>query len=171
MTYGYVRISNKDQSHDRQTNELLDCGILQNNLFIDIASGKDFERPQYINMRKLLKRGDILIVKSIDRLGRNYDMIIQEWRYLTKDRGVNIKILDMPLLDTTLRGEDLTGVFISDLVLQILSYVAQVKRENIKQRQREGIAISRANGKHLGRPKVTYPTDFKRVYCEWKNKI
>lgn len=149
MIYGYARVSTKDQNLDRQIEELKKC---TDKIYSDKQSGKDFERTNYKKLIHVLKKDDLLVIKSIDRLGRNYDMIIEEWQRITKKIGADIKVLDMPLLDTTQKHE-LTGKFISDLVLQILSYVAEVERKNIKQRQAEGIRIAKAKGIKFGRPK------------------
>jgi len=158
-TYGYVRVSSQDQNEDRQMIALKEKLVDPKNTYIDKQSGKDFERPQYKKMLKKLKAGDLLYVLSIDRLGRNYEEIQRQWRVLTKDIGIDICVIDMPLLDTR-NGKDLMGTFIADLVLQILSFVAQSERENIKKRQAEGIAAARARGVHLGRPAMVVPTDF-----------
>ena len=158
-TYGYVRVSSQDQNEDRQMIALKEKLVDPKNTYIDKQSGKDFERPQYKKMLKKLKDGDLLYVLSIDRLGRNYEEIQRQWRVLTKDIGVDICVIDMPLLDTR-NGKDLMGTFIADLVLQILSFVAQSERENIKKRQAEGIAAARARGVHLGRPAMVVPADF-----------
>lgn len=150
MIYGYARVSTKEQNLDRQIEELQKCTDI---IYADKQSGKDFERTSYQKMIRKLKKGDLLIIKSIDRLGRNYDMIIEEWQRITKDIEADIKVLDMPLLDTT-QTQELTGKFIADLVLQILSYVAEVERRNIKQRQAEGIRIAKKKGIKFGRPKI-----------------
>lgn len=152
MKYGYVRVSTKEQNIDRQLVEMYAQGLNDKTIFIDKQSGKDFERDEYQKLKKKLKSGDLLIIKSIDRLGRNYDMIIDEWRTLVNDMDVDIQVLDMPLLDTRTEGKNLVGKFISDIVLQILSFVAENERENIKKRQAEGIRIAKEKGKHLGRP-------------------
>lgn len=166
-TYGYCRISDKDQNEARQLQAMLDAGVDERYILIDKQSGKDFNRPQYQILKNALRESDLLIIKSIDRLGRNYKEIIKEWQEITQDIKADIRVLDMSLLDTTLH-KDLLGTFISDLILQVLAYVAQQERENIKQRQSEGIAIAKAQGKHLGRPKAQYPSDFEKVYREWK---
>lgn len=155
MTYGYARVSTKDQNLDRQVEELKKY---TDKIYTDKESGKDFERTSYRRLLKRLKKDDLLIIKSIDRLGRNYDLIIEEWRIITKDIGVNIKVLDMPLLDTT-QTQGLTGKFISDIVLQILSYVAEQERTFIKQRQAEGIRIAKEKGVIFGRPRKMYSFD------------
>ena len=166
--YGYVRVSSQDQNEDRQLIALQDKRVDPKMIFIDKQSGKDFDRPQYKKMTKKLKPGDLLYVLSIDRLGRNYEEIQRQWRVLTKDIGIDICVIDMPLLDTR-NGKDLMGTFIADLVLQILSFVAQSERENIKKRQAEGIAAARARGVHLGRPPKPIPQDFDRIVKEWES--
>ena len=166
--YGYIRVSTTDQNIARQYQELIKWGILEKNIFTDRLSGKNFERPSYQALRKKLKEGDVLVVKSIDRLGRNYEEIQSEWRYIVKDIRADIVIIDMPILDTR-TNKDLIGTLISDIVLQLLSYVAQAEREYIKQRQAEGIAIAKAEGKHLGRPYKPYPEDFEHYFKLWQN--
>jgi DNA invertase Pin-like site-specific DNA recombinase len=168
--YGYARVSTKEQNEERQLRALWECGIQENKLFIDKQSGKNFDRPAYKRLMKKLLPGDTVFVKSIDRLGRNYEEIIEQWRIITKERKAAIVILDMPLLDTRQRGRDLTGVFIADLVLQILSYVAQTEHEYIKQRQAEGIAGAKARGVRFGRPPGRRPEAFPRLYLAWKAK-
>lgn len=167
--YGYIRVSSADQNEDRQLVALRSCKVPECNLFVDKQSGKDFERPEYRRMLRRLKRDDLLYVKSIDRLGRNYGEILEQWRLLTKEKGVDIVVLDMPLLDTR-SGKDLMGTFIADLVLQILSFVAQNERENIRQRQAEGIAAAKARGVPLGRPALPLPENFEEVVSSWRNK-
>ncbi len=164
MDYGYVRVSSKTQNEDRQFIALCEFGIHSNKIYTDWQSGKDFHRPAYKKLIKKLKKGDLLVIASIDRLGRNYEEIIEQWRLITKDLRCDILVLDMPLLDTRSKDKDLTGIFISDLVLQILSYVAQIERENIKKRQAEGIAAAKIKGKHLGRPKKEIPSEFFEIY-------
>lgn len=172
MEYGYIRVSSKDQNEDRQRIAMKDVGLLENQVYLDKQSGKDFNRPAYRRLLRKLKKGDILYIKSIDRLGRNYDEIQNQWRYITREKRVDIVVLDMPLLDTRNARGDLTGVFVSDLVLQILSYVAQTERENIKQRQAEGIAAARQRGVRLGRPEKEIPDNFQTIMREWEeNKI
>ena len=149
--YGYIRVSSKDQKEDRQQIALKEVGVERQNVYVDKQSGKDFNRPQYKKMLRKLKKDDLLYIKSIDRLGRNYEEILQQWRILTKEKGVDIVVLDMPLLDTR-RGKDLMGTFLSDIVLQVLSFVAENERTNIKQRQAEGIAAAKAQGIKFGRP-------------------
>lgn len=167
--YGYIRVSSADQNEDRQLVALRSCKVPECNLFVDKQSGKDFERPEYRRMLRRLKRDDLLYVKSIDRLGRNYGEILEQWRLLTKEKGVDIVALDMPLLDTR-SGKDLMGTFIADLVLQILSFVAQNERENIRQRQAEGIAAAKARGVPFGRPALPLPENFEQVVSSWRNK-
>lgn len=170
MKYGYVRVSTKEQNIDRQLVEMYAQGLNDKTIFIDKQSGKDFERDEYQKLKKKLKSGDLLIIKSIDRLGRNYDMIIEEWRTLVNDMNVDIQVLDMPLLDTRTEGKNLVGKFISDIILQILSFVAENERENIKKRQAEGIRIAKEKGKHLGRPKIEIPPNFSQVANQYKKK-
>lgn len=169
--YGYVRVSSTDQNEDRQLIAMSEQNIPQRNIYIDKQSGKDFERPKYKKLVKRLKSGDLLYILSIDRLGRNYEEIQRQWRVLTKNIGIDICVIDMPLLDTR-NGKDLMGTFIADLVLQILSFVAQSERENIKKRQAEGIAAAKARGIKFGRPEKSVPDDFPRLIREWeKNKL
>lgn len=164
--YGYVRVSSTDQNEDRQLVAMLEKNIPQRNIYIDKQSGKDFERPQYKKLVKKLREGDLLYILSIDRLGRNYEDIQKQWRILTKDIGVDICVIDMPLLYTR-NGKDLMGTFIADLVLQILSFVAQSERENIKKRQAQGIAAAKAKGVKFGRPEVPMPDDFDKYIYKW----
>ncbi len=166
-TYGYIRVSTKDQNEDRQLAAMNNLGIEPQNIFTDKQSGKDFERVQYKRLTQVLKKGDILYIKSIDRLGRNYEEILVQWGILTKQKYIDIVVIDMPLLDTR-RGKDLLGNFISDLVLQILSFAAENERVNIKQRQAEGIAAARARGVRLGRPRKPLPDNFAVIYGRWK---
>ncbi|PJJ31064.1 recombinase family protein [Lacrimispora celerecrescens] len=168
--YGYMRVSSLEQNTERQKVELLRWGIIDKNIYCDKLSGKDFNRPQYQKLKRKLKEGDVLVVKSIDRLGRNYDDIQEEWREIVKARKADIVILDMPILDTR-TNKDLIGTLISDIVLQLLSYVAQAERENIKQRQAEGIALAKAQGKHLGRFPTPIPDEFYPVYEKWQQRI
>ena len=165
--YGYIRVSSLDQNEDRQRIAMGGRAVPEKNLFIDKQSGKDFNRPQYRRMVKKLKPGDLLCIQSIDRLGRNYEEIQDQWRRLTKDLGVDISVIDMPLLDTR-NGKDLMGTFIADLVLQILSFVAQNERENIRRRQAQGIAAAKARGVRFGRPPKPLPEGFHRAYQRWK---
>lgn len=160
MIYAYGRVSAADQNLNRQIDSFIQFGVGRAQIYTDKKSGKDFQRENYCLLKSLLKRGDLLVVKSIDRLGRNYDMIIAEWSDITRRIGADIFVMDMPLLDTRTNRENLTGKLISDLVLQILSYVAQKERENIKVRQREGIAAAKRRGVRFGRPVIVQPTDF-----------
>jgi len=165
--YGYIRVSSQDQNEDRQIIAMQEKLVPKGNLFLDKQSGKDFERPEYKKLIKKLKAGDLLYVLSIDRLGRNYEEIQRQWRILTKDIGIDICVIDMPLLDTR-NGKDLMGTFIADLVLQILSFVAQNERENIKKRQAAGIAAAKARGVHMGRPVLPIPENFEATLKEWE---
>lgn len=167
--YGYVRVSTKEQKEERQLEVMKQLQILEKNIFVEKISGKDFNRPIYRKMVKKLKRNDLLYIKSIDRLGRNYEEILEQWRILTKEKKVDIVVLEMPLLDTR-RGKDLMGTFLSDVVLQVLSFVAENERSNIKQRQAEGIAIAKAKGVKFGRPPKPLPDNFDEVYRKWKRK-
>lgn len=157
--YGYVRVSTKEQNEDRQLIAMQNFGVKQSNIYMDKLSGKDFERPKYKRLMKKIKPGDTLVIKSIDRLGRNYEEILEQWRIITKEKQVGIVVLDMPLLDTRHKN-DLTGTLIADIVLQLLSYVAETERINIRQRQAEGIAAAKARGVHLGRPRIDIPVEF-----------
>lgn len=163
MNYGYVRVSTQTQNVARQMEEMKNQGLLDDNIFIDKQSGKDFERENYQVLKSKLKKDDLLIIKSIDRLGRNYNMIIQEWQEITKKIEADIFVIDFPLLDTRNDNQNLVGKFISDIVLQVLSFVAQNERENIRQRQAEGIRIAKEKGVHLGRPKYILPSNFEEV--------
>ena len=167
--YGYIRVSSKDQKEDRQQIALKEVGVELQNIYVDKQSGKDFNRPQYKKMLRKLKKDDLLYIKSIDRLGRNYEEILQQWRILTKEKGVDIVVLDMPLLDTR-RGKDLMGTFLSDIVLQVLSFVAENERTNIKQRQAEGIAAAKAQGIKFGRLPLPLPDNFYEVHKAWRSK-
>lgn len=169
-TYGYVRVSTKDQNEDQQLIALHELGLTDKFIYVDKQSGKDFNRPQYQRLLRKLRPGDLLYIKSIDRLGRNYEEIQNQWRVLTKEKGVDICIVDMPILDTR-RGKDRLGTFISDLVLQLLSFVAENERTNIKQRQAEGIAAAKAKGVRFGRPPKPLPENFHSVYQQWKQGI
>jgi DNA invertase Pin-like site-specific DNA recombinase len=166
-TYGYIRVSTKEQNEERQLIALRQLAIPEKNLYLDKQSGKDFDRPQYERLLRKLKKDDLLYVKSIDRLGRNYEEIQNQWRTLTKEKGVDIVVLDMPLLDTR-RGKDLIGTFLSDIVLQVLSFVAENERANIRQRQAEGIAAARARGVKFGRPSKL-PDNFCEAYRQWNS--
>ncbi|MBS5386362.1 MAG: recombinase family protein [Clostridiales bacterium] len=167
--YGYVRVSSIDQNEERQIVELLKRNVLPKNIYIDKQSGKSFERPQYKKLVRKLKQGDLLYILSIDRLGRNYLEIQEQWRILTKEKGIDICVIDMPLLDTR-NGKDLMGTFIADLVLQILSFVAQNERENIRKRQAQGIAVAKAKGIKFGRPEIALPENFGALVHEWEKK-
>ncbi|MBR0409191.1 MAG: recombinase family protein [Clostridia bacterium] len=168
-TYGYARVSSTDQNEHRQLIALRAAGVAEESIFVDKQSGKDFERPQYKRMLRKMKKDDLLYIKSIDRLGRNYEEIQHQWRILTKDKGVDICVIDMPLLDTR-RGKDLVGTFLSDIVLQVLSFVAENERVNIRQRQAEGIAAAKARGVRFGRPPSPLPANFHAVYQRWQAK-
>ena len=168
-TYGYVRVSSLDQNEDRQMAALFAAGVKAGNIYWDEQSGRDLDRPGYQRMIKRLKGGDLLCILSIDRLGRNYEEIQKEWKHLTKEIGADICVLDMPLLDTR-TCQDLMGTFIADLVLQILSFVAENERDNIRKRQAQGIASARARGVHLGRPKKTRPEDMTGIVRAWRQK-
>ncbi len=167
--YGYVRVSSKDQCEDRQLLALKEFGVVERNIYTDKISGKNFNRPQYHRLMKKLKQGDVVVILSIDRLGRNYDEIQNQWRIITKEKQADIVVLDMPLLDTRKsQNNDLTGTFIADLVLQILAYVAQIERENIKQRQKEGIYAAKCRGVQFGRPRKNIPDNFDDVKGKWE---
>lgn len=168
-TYAYVRVSTRDQNEDRQLMALDGLSIPEKNIFLDKQSGKDFERPQYRRLVKKLKPDDLLYIKSIDRLGRNYEEILEQWRVLTKEKRVDIVVLDMPLLDTRW-GKDLMGAFLSDIVLQVLSFVAENERTCIRQRQSEGIAAAKARGVKFGRPPTPLPDNFHQVHQDWRGK-
>ena len=164
---GYIRVSSRDQNETRQLLALQELHIPRKNIFVDKQSGKDFKRPQYKKLVRKLKKDDILYIKNIDRLGRNYAEILEQWRILTKDKGIDIIVLDMPLLDTR-RDKDLMGTFLSDIVLQVLSFVAENERANIHQRQAEGIAAAKARGVRFGRPPSSLPEGFHDAYQRWK---
>ena len=166
--YGYIRVSTRDQNEDRQLIALRELHIPEKNIFIDKQSGKDFNRPQYKRLVRKLKKDDLLYIKSINRLGRNYAEILEQWRLLTQTKSIDIVVLDMPLLDTR-RGKDLMGTFLSDIVLQVLSFVAENERINIRQRQAEGIAAATARGIRFGRPPKPLPENFHQIYQQWKN--
>lgn len=168
ITYGYVRVSSQDQNEARQYVELLEFGIEKKHIYMDKLSGKDFNRPAYHRLvRKKLRAGDLIVIKSIDRLGRNYNEILNEWKYITKRKKADIKILDMPLLDTD-QSKDLIGTLIGDIVLQLLSFVAENERINIHQRQAEGIRAAKMRGVQFGRPKLKLPDDFNEIVYLWK---
>jgi len=169
-TYGYVRISTREQNEDRQLAAMRDFGVQESGIFTDKLSGKDFERPAYRRLRKKLKPGDVLVIKSIDRLGRDYREILEQWRIITKEKQAAIVVLDIPLLDTRQKERDLTGTFIADLVLQILSYVAQTERELIRQRQTEGIEAARVRGVKFGRPPMERPEMFLEICSAWERQ-
>lgn len=166
--YGYIRVSTREQNEDRQRLALAALPVPKENIYMDKQSGKDFERPQYRRLVRRLRRDDLLYVKSIDRLGRNYSEILEQWRMLTKEKGVDIAVLDMPLLDTR-RGKDLMGTFLSDIVLQVLSFVAENERSSIRQRQAEGIEAARKRGAHLGRRQLPMPEGFEELVQAWRN--
>ncbi len=168
-TFGYARVSSKEQNEERQLVALKELGINERDIYIDKQSGKDFDRKQFNILKNILRENDLLIIKSIDRLGRNYNMIMDEWKDITKNIKADIFVIDMPLLDTR-NNKDLLGTFISDLVLQILSYVAEQERTFIKQRQKEGISNALNNGVKFGRPKIEKPQDFDEVINKWKRK-
>ena len=165
--YGYVRVSSTDQNADRQMRAMQEAGVPEYNIFMDKQSGKNFERRQYLKLRRKLKTGDLFYVLSIDRLGRNYEEIQNQWRILTKEIGVDICVIDMPLLDTR-NGKDLMGTFIADLVLQILSFVADNERTNIRKRQQQGIIAAKARGVRFGRPETPIPDDFGEIVKKWE---
>ncbi len=166
MIYGYIRVSTKEQNEARQQIALLDFGVEIRHIYTDKQSGKDFNRPQYQKLMRRIKNGDTLVIKSIDRLGRNYEEILEQWRNITRQKQANIVVLDMPLLDTR-KDKDLTGTLIADIVLQLLSYVAQTEREFIRQRQSEGIAAAKARGVHFGRQPMQRPENFGEVASAW----
>ena len=166
-TYAYIRVSSRDQNEERQVIAMREFGVPDANMVLDKQSGKDFERPGYLKLMRKLRAGDILVIKSIDRLGRNYDEILEQWRYITKEKEAHVVVLDMPLLDTR-QGRDLTGVLIADIVLQLLSYGAQTDREFIRQRQMEGIAAAKARGVHFGRKPQEKPENYREVMDCWK---
>ena len=166
ITYGYIRVSSKDQNEDRQRIAMREAGVDERYIFMDKQSGKDFDRPGYRRVLRKLKPDDTLIIKSIGRLGRNYEEILEQWRVITKEKRAAIVVLDMPLLDTR-QGRDLTGTLIADIVLQLLSYVAQTEREFIRQRQAEGIAAAKANGVRFGRRPMERPAEFEKLCSDW----
>lgn len=166
--YGYVRVSSRDQNEDRQMIALKEFSISEKNIYVDKQSGKNFDRPEYRKLFRKMKKDDLLYIKSIDRLGRNYGEILEQWRILTKEKSVDIVVLDMPLLDTR-QGKDLMGTFLSDIVLQVLSFVAENERANIRQRQAEGIAAAKARGVRFGRPPKPLPDNYLSTYLQWKS--
>ena len=170
-TFGYIRVSTKEQCEERQIIALRSFPVPEDKIFVDKLSGKDFNRPQYQKLLRKLRPGVILVVKSIDRLGRDYEEILNQWRIITKEKRVDIVVLDMPLLDTRQTGKDLTGIFVADLVLQILSYVAQSERENIHQRQMEEISAAKLRGVRFGRPRKPIPENFSDVKKRWETGI
>ncbi len=167
--YAYVRVSSRDQNEQRQLIAMTGVNVPRKNIYIDKQSGMDFNRPMYKRLLKKLKKDDLLYIKSIDRLGRDYEEILEQWRLLTKEKGVDIAVLDMPLLDTR-RGKDLLGTFIADLVLQLLSFISENERKNIKERQREGIEAAKLKGVRFGRPEKPVPEDFEEIYNKWLAK-
>ncbi|CCY47078.1 recombinase [Firmicutes bacterium CAG:822] len=167
--FGYARVSSKEQNEERQLSAFQKFGIDERDIYVDKQSGKDFNRKEYLTLKNILRENDLLVIKSIDRLGRNYDMIVNEWKDITKNIKADIVVIDMPLLDTR-KNKDLLGTFISDIVLQILSYVAEQERTFIKQRQKEGILVAKNNGVKFGRPKIEKPQNFDIVVNKWKNK-
>lgn len=166
--YGYIRVSTREQNIERQLISLQEAGVNEKNIYIDKQSGKNFRRPAYVKMMSLIQEGDLIIVKSIDRLGRNYQEIMEQWSIITKEKKADIRILDMPLLDTT-KTKDLLGTFISDVVLQLLSFVAENERDNIRQRQAEGIAAAKARGVRFGKPVIPMPENFPELYRQWES--
>ena len=169
-TYGYIRVSTREQNEGRQLIALHEAGVPKKNIYMDKQSGKDFERPQYRRLLRKLKKDDLLYVRSIDRLGRNYEEILEQWRIITKEKDVDIVVLDMPLLDTR-RGKDLMGTFLADIVLQVLSFVAENERTNIRQRQAEGIAAAKGKGIRFGRPPRPLPENYHDAYRRWKISV
>lgn len=167
--YGYIRVSSTDQNEDRQVEAMREAGVAGQNIYMDKQTGRNFTRPQYQQMITKLKAGDLLYILSIDRLGRNYEEIQQQWRVLTREIGVDICVIDMPLLDTR-NGKDLMGTFIADLVLQILSFVAEAEHSNIRKRQEQGIAVAKAKGVKFGRPEVAVPKEFPKIVRDWEKK-
>ena len=167
-TYGYIRVSTREQNIERQLVSLLEAGVEEQNIYVDRQSGKDFRRPSYKKMMRKIREGDLLIVKSIDRLGRNYQEIMEQWQFITKEKKIDIQIQDMPLMDTR-RTKDLLGTFIGDVILQILSFVAENERDNIRQRQAEGIAAAKARGVQFGRPLIPWPDNFSDLYRKWED--
>ncbi len=168
--YGYIRVSTKEQNEARQKIALQNFPVREENIFMDRQSGKDFNRTSYRKLLKKMRKKDILVIQSIDRLGRNYEEILEQWRILTRERQIDIVVLDMPLLDTRDKNRDLTGTFMADLILQVLSYVAQNERENIRKRQAEGIAAAKERGVHFGNPGKPVPVAFEDVAGKWRRK-
>lgn len=167
--YGYVRVSTREQNEDRQMIAMKEAGVQEKNIYVDKQSGKDFNRPMYQKLVKKIKAGDVLYIKSIDRLGRNYEEILKQWRILTKEKNIDVVVIDMPLLDTR-NGKDLLGTFIADLVLALLSYVSENERRNIKTRQKEGIEAAKQRGVQFGRPQKPLPYNFEEIYQDWVDK-
>lgn len=170
MKYGYIRVSTAQQHIDRQIDALLEMGLDKSLIYIDYESGKDFNRQNYKKLFKKLKKDDLVIIKSIDRLGRDYNMIIEEWRRITKEKEADIMVIDMPLLDTRIEGKNLVGKFISDIVLQVLSFVAQNERETMRIRQAEGIKTAKARGVKFGRPRIILPSNYEEIARQYLNK-
>lgn len=168
MNYGYARVSTIAQNLDRQLDELTKLGIDENHIYTDKESGKDFDRKNYKKLVRKLKPSDVLFIKSIDRLGRNYNMVLDEWRFLTKEKGIDIVVIDMPLLDTRIEGKNLVGKFIADVVLQVLSFVAENERETMRQRQAEGIKMAKLRGVKFGRPSLNIPDGFIEIVKSYK---
>lgn len=168
--HGYARVSTKEQNESRQINALKDFGISERDIYIDKISGKSFDRPEYKRLLNVIRKGDLVVVLSLDRLGRNYTEVQEQWRFITDELGADLKVLDMPLLDTRASKDTIDSRFVSDLVLQILSYVAAKERENIKARQAQGIANAKAQGKILGRPRAEKPEQWNEIYRQWENK-
>ena len=168
MNYGYARVSTIAQNLDRQLDELTKLGIDESHIYTDKESGKDFDRKNYKKLARKLKPGDVLFIKSIDRLGRNYNMVLDEWRFLTKEKGIDIVVIDMPLLDTRIEGKNLVGKFIADIVLQVLSFVAENERETMRQRQLEGIRMAKLRGVRFGRPPLEISQGFKTIAESYK---
>ena len=168
MNYGYARVSTVNQNLDRQIDDLLKLGINEKQIYTDKESGKDFNRTNYKKLLKKLKPGDVLFIKAIDRLGRNYNMVLEEWRILTKEKGIDIVVIDMPLLDTRIEGKNLVGKFIADVVLQVLSFVAENERETMRQRQAEGIRMAKQRGVKFGRPPLDIPENFIEIVESYK---
>ncbi len=166
--WGYARVSTTQQNEDRQVVELRPLVTTESHLLVEKQSGKDFDRPIYKSLKNIMREGDTLVIKSLDRLGRNYEQMKEEWKDLS-DRGIKIRVLDTPMLDTSKYDDELMGKFVSDVVLNVLSFVAENERKNIKQRQKEGIAIAKAKGIKFGRPSIQYSDNFQEVYCDWKN--
>ena len=169
--YGYIRVSTKDQNPDRQIIAIKEAGILAKNIYIDYESGKDFNRKNYKKLMRVLRKNDTVFVKAIDRLGRNYDEVIAQWSFLTKNKEVDVVVIDCPILDTRTKSNGLTGKVITDIFLQLMSYVAQIERDNIKQRQKEGILAAKAKGVRFGRPPLEVPDTFLPVFSLWGDKV